>query len=206
MLQRLALGMVAVTALLLSGCTGSDMPADAAPQPGGVTGPLCDLLPKGDEPGNPAALAGEPAGKALQWITVLTTFEAAMRASGMLPEVTAKPGVTLLAPTDDAFAAKFSETNLDELMIKDKATLRTLLRAHIVDRPLSLAELRDGGEVTTMDGTKVHVTAAGAMARIGGEAQTVCADYRMANGRIHVINHVLGTLPTTAGQDGDEDH
>jgi uncharacterized surface protein with fasciclin (FAS1) repeats len=201
MVRRLALGLVAAAALLLSGCTGSDTPAAT-----GVTGPLCDSLPTGDDPGNPASLTGEPADKALQWIPVLTTFEAAVRASGLLPELTAKPGITLLAPSDDAFAAKFSETNLDNLMLKDKDSLRTLVRAHVVDRPLSLAELRDGGEVTTMDGTKVRVAAAGAMALIGGEAQTVCADYRMANGRIHVINHVLGNLPTTAGQDSDEDH
>jgi uncharacterized surface protein with fasciclin (FAS1) repeats len=197
MVRRLAFGMV-VMAALLSGCTGSETT--------GVTGPLCDLLPTGDDPGNPASLTGEPADQALQWIPVLTTFEAAARASGLLPELTAKPGITVLAPTDDAFAAKFSETNLDNLMLKDKDSLRTLVRAHVVDRPLSLAELRDGGEVTTMDGAMVRVAAAGPMARIGGEAQTVCADYRMANGRIHVINHVLGNLPTTAGQDGDEDH
>ena len=199
MVRRLALGIVAALALLLSGCTGSETTAS-------VSGPLCDLLPAGDDPGNPASLTGQTADQALQWIPVLTTFEAAVRASGLLPELTAKPGITLLAPTDDAFAAKFSETNLDNLLLKDEGSLRTLVRAHVVDRPLSLAELRDGGEVTTMDGLRVRVAAAGAMARIGGEAQTVCADYRMANGRIHVINHVLGNLPTTAGQDGDEDH
>jgi uncharacterized surface protein with fasciclin (FAS1) repeats len=172
----------------------------------GLAGPLCSELPKGDEPGNPTALAKEKAGEALSWITVLTTFDGAMRASDLLPELEGKQAITLLAPSDDAFAAKFSQDNLDELMIKDKDTLRTLLRAHVVDGSLSLSDLRDAGSVTTLDGTKVRVTEAdGHMAQLGDEARTVCADYRIANGRVHVINHVLGNLPTTAGQ-GDSGH
>ena len=85
-------------------------------------------------------------------------------------------------------------------MIRNKDQLRTLLKAHIVDKPLTLAELADAGTVTTLDGSTVTITRAETMARIGDEAQTVCADYRIANGRIHVINHVLGNLPTTAGE------
>ena len=136
---------------------------------------------------------------------MLTTFEGALRASDLLPELEGKKAITLLAPSDDAFLAKFSQDNLDELMIKDKDTLRTLLRAHIVDRALTLADLRDTDSIKTLDGTTVPVAEADAMARIGPEAQTVCADYRIANGRVHVINHVLGNLPTTAGQ-GDSGH
>jgi len=212
MRTRLALAAVAAAALVATtACTGSDGDAASAagggaPASGAVSGPLCDLLPSGDDPGNPTALASEPVDVALQWIPVLTTFEAAMRASDLLPELKGKSGITVLAPTDDAFGAKFSQDNLDELMIEDKDTLRTLLRAHVVDRPLDLATLREVGTVTTLDGATVPVAAADAMARIGEEAQTVCADYRIANGRVHVINRVLGTLPTTAGQGSDPGH
>ncbi|HEV7707172.1 MAG TPA: fasciclin domain-containing protein [Asanoa sp.] len=201
--RRTALALTAAAALLVTaGCTGSaEGKAEA-----GVQGPLCDALPSGTDPGNPTALATEPVDSALSWITVLTTFEGAMRASDLLPELKGKPGITVLAPSDDAFAAKFSGENLDELMIKDKDTLRTLLRAHIVDRSLSLRDLLDAGSVTTLDGSTVQVTAADSMARIGTDAQTVCADYRIANGRIHVINHVLGNLPTTAGTGADPGH
>jgi uncharacterized surface protein with fasciclin (FAS1) repeats len=214
--SRAAIGLAAAAVLLASGtigCTSSDGGDQAAAisntdqaARSGVTGPLCDLLPVGTEPGNPASLASEPVDVTLQWIPVLTTFEAAMRASGMLPELSGMPGITILAPTDDAFGAKFSGDNLDELMIKNKDQLRTLLKAHIVDKPLALAELVDAGTVTTLDGSTVTITRAETMARIGEEAQTVCADYRIANGRIHVINHVLGNLPTTAGKGGDPGH
>ena len=201
MRRTLAL-VLAGTLLATAGCGGSDAPVT----PDGLAGPLCSELPKGDEPGNPTALSREPAGEALSWITVLTTFDGALRASDLLPELEGKQAITVLAPSDDAFAAKFSQDNLDELMIKDKDTLRTLLRAHVVDRSLSLADLRDAGTVRTLDGTTVRVSSTDQdMAQIGDEARTVCADYRIANGRVHVINHVLGDLPTTAGQ-GDSGH
>ncbi len=40
----------------------------------GVTWPLCDVLPAGDDPGAPSPLTGDPADVALQWIPVVTTF------------------------------------------------------------------------------------------------------------------------------------
>ena len=49
--------------------------AAAAPAAPVVSGPLCDALPSGDDPGAPESLTGEPADVALQWIPVLTTFE-----------------------------------------------------------------------------------------------------------------------------------
>ncbi|GIF75228.1 fasciclin domain-containing protein [Asanoa siamensis] len=209
MRTRLLAAAALAAALLTTGCTGAaaDEPSRgtaAAGAGGGVSGPLCAELPTGDAPGNPNALASQPLGEALKWITVLTTFEGALRASDLLPELAGKPAITVLAPTDDAFGTKFSQDNLDQLMIKDKETLRTLLRAHIIDGSLSLADLRDADTLRTLDGTAVTIKPSDAMASIG-EAVTVCADYRMANGRIHVINHVLGNLPTTAGQ-GDSGH
>jgi len=182
---------------------GGVQPAVAS---GGVTGPLCDLLPAGSDPGNPASLAGEPVDTALTWIPVLTRFESAMRTAGLLPELREMKGITVLAPTDDAFRAKFSEDNFDALMTRDKDQLRSLLKAHVVAGPLALSELVDAGTVTTLDGATVTITSMAPMALIGDEAQTVCADYRMANGRIHVINRVLGNLPTTAGQGRDPGH
>ncbi|MEO3819857.1 fasciclin domain-containing protein [Plantactinospora sp. B24E8] len=170
---------------------------------GGVTGPLCAALPSGTDPGNPGSLAGEPTDVALQWLPVLTRFEAAVRAAGLAAELRAPEGITVLAPTDDAFGRKFSEDNLDELMIHRRDELRTLLRAHLVAGSHPLPELVAAGTVTTLDGTRLSVTRAAAepMARFGDTAETVCADYRTAGGsRIHIINGVLGNLPTTAGE------
>jgi uncharacterized surface protein with fasciclin (FAS1) repeats len=156
-----------------------------------VIGPLCDLLPSGDDPGSPATLTDEPADVALTWIPVVTTFEAAVRASGLAGYLHRADGVTILAPTDAAFAAAFDRQTLDDLLLSRQRVLRGLLEAHIVDGSLSLADLRDAGSVTTLAGDELTVAPAGAMARFGGGAATVCADYDVANARIHVIDGVL---------------
>src|SRR5918999_4543469 len=197
MLRRRAVAalVAAIAALSCSGC-GDDAPERAAPagetpKAPTVTGPLCDLLPSGDDPGAPTALTDEPADVALQWIPVLTTFEAAVRASGLAGYLRRAEGVTILAPTDDAFAAAFDRQRLDDLLLSRPGELRAILEAHIIDEPLSLAALRDAGTVTTLAGDELTVAPAGTMARLGDDATTVCADYDVANARIHVIDGVL---------------
>ncbi|WP_422774105.1 fasciclin domain-containing protein [Plantactinospora sp. WMMC1484] len=212
---RVAL-LIATTALLASaaaGCTGEGAGGQSAPAAGsgaaagsGVTGPLCAALPSGTDPGNPAALAGQPADVALQWIPVLTRFEAAVRAADLSAELRSPAGVTILAPTDDAFTRKFSEENLDNLLIHRRDELRALLRAHLVAGAHPLADLVATGTARTLDGSTVTVGAAGDMARFGDQVQSVCADYRVAGGRIHIVNGVLGNLPTTADPHADSGH
>jgi uncharacterized surface protein with fasciclin (FAS1) repeats len=187
-----------VVAIAAAGCSGGDddtpereARARETPNATVVIGPLCDLLPSGNDPGAPASLTDEPADVALQWIPVVTTFEAAVRASGLAGYLRRADGVTILAPTDDAFAAAFDRQRLDDLLLSRQRELRALLEAHIIDGSLSLAALRDAGSVTTLAGDTLTVAPAGAMARLGDGATTVCADYDVANARIHVIDGVL---------------
>ncbi|MEV0806847.1 fasciclin domain-containing protein [Micromonospora sp. NPDC050200] len=207
--RLVALAGVALS-LVLTGCSGVEPRAaaggTAAPAAAVVSGPLCDLLPSGSDPGNPASLAGQPAEAALQWLPVLTTFEAAVRASGLAADLRGGSGLTILAPTDDAFAAKFSEDTLDQLLLVDKDKLRGLLREHLVAGSLSLSDMVAAGQVTTLAGTRLTVTGRETSARLADRADTVCADYRVANARIHLINRVLGDLPTTARADGHRAH
>ena len=185
-----------LVAIAVVGCGGADgeVPtptpiATPTPTPTAVVqGPLCDVLPSGDDPGAPATLVREPADVVLTWIPVITTFEAAVRASGMGPEL---DGVTILAPTDDAFNRAFSRARLDRLLLSRPRALRALLEAHLVRGTLSLAELRRTGRVTTLAGEAIDVTPASRMVRFDGRARTVCADYRASNARIHVIDRVL---------------
>jgi uncharacterized surface protein with fasciclin (FAS1) repeats len=187
--------VVAIAAVGASACN-DDTPERATraretPNARVVTGPLCDLLPSGDDPGAPASLRDDPADVALQWIPVLTTFEAAVRASGLARHLRRADGVTILAPTDDAFAAAFDRQRLDDLLLSRRRGLRALLEGHIVDGSLSLAALRDAGSVTTLAGDRLTVAPKGAMVRFGDRATTVCADYDVANARIHVVDRVL---------------
>lgn len=164
-----------------------------------MTGPLCDALPQPGEPGGPDVLASEPPDVALTWIPVVTTFEAAVRATGLDTELRDARGVTILAPTDDAFAAAFSESTIDDLLIFRHDELRGLLESHIIDGASTVAQLLEVGTVTTRAGDEVTVDPAGdGMALLGGNARTVCADYQAAGARIHVIDGVLGEHPPPA--------
>jgi uncharacterized surface protein with fasciclin (FAS1) repeats len=197
MLRRRVVAALVVAIAAVSCSGGNDDTPDRTararetPNAPVVIGPLCDLLPSGDDPGAPASLTDEPADVALQWIPVLTTFEAAVRASGLAGYLRGADGVTILAPTDDAFAAAFDRQRLDDLLLSRRRELRALLEAHIIDGSLSLAALRDAGSVTTLAGDELTVAPAGAMARFGDGATTVCADYEVANARIHVIDGVF---------------
>jgi uncharacterized surface protein with fasciclin (FAS1) repeats len=200
---RFAAAVVMVAAS--SGCLGTD---DDAAKPvavplertakavQGVTGPLCDALPADTEPGAPERLRGKPADVALQWIPVVATFEAAVRAAGIAPDL--DKDITILAPTDDAFTAVLTQETIDELFISRRGELRALLEAHIIDGALSVADLRDAETVTTRAGEEVEIAPAAAMARLDDRAETVCADYVTANAMIHVIDGVLGPLPKPA--------
>jgi uncharacterized surface protein with fasciclin (FAS1) repeats len=182
-----------VVAIAATGCSdGGDGTAEQATRTRSiVSGPLCDLLPSGDDPGAPETLTDEPADVALTWIPVATTFEAAVRAARLAGDLRKAEAVTILAPTDAAFAAAFDRQTLDDLLLSRQRQLRALVEGHIVDGSLSLADLRDAGSVTTRAGEKLTVEPAGAMARFDDRATTVCADYAVANGRIHVIGGVL---------------
>ena len=195
--RRVAAALVAATAGVSgSGCSDDTPERTAAapegPRAGVVVGPLCNALPSGDDPGAPASLRDETADVALTWIPVVTTFEAAVRASGLAGNLRRADGITILAPTDDAFAAAFDRQTLDDLLLSRQSELRELVEAHIIEESLSLADLRDAGSVTTLAGDELTVAPAGAMARFGDRATTVCADYDVANARIHVIDRVLG--------------
>lgn len=193
------MGLAAALALGVAGCGGSE---DTPPQPAAadtraaavveVSGPLCQALPTGDDPGAPQSIAGEPADVVLTWIPVATTFEAAVRATGLDRELNGRERpVTILAPTDEAFQKAFDEQTMDELLLERQDELRELVEAHMFEGAKALADLREADELTTLAGPTVEVEPAGAMVELGHRAKTVCADYAAANARIHVVDAVL---------------
>lgn len=190
----------AVLVLVAAACSGSGTGDTTITTPDGsdlpaVHGPLCQALPQGDDPGGPALLVVEPADIALTWIPVLTNFEAGVRAAGLDVDLNTADGVTILAPTDDAFNAAFTQDTLDDLLLFRQDELGTLLEAHIIEGDMTVAELVEAGTVTTVGGDTVTVTAVDDMARFDDGATTICADYQVANATIHVIDGVLGDHP-----------
>ncbi len=135
-----------------------------------------------------------------------TTLVAAVKAAGLVETLKGKGPFTVLAPTNEAFAALPAGTVENLLKPENKATLVKILTCHVIAADAMSATIMkmakaDGGthEVTTVGGCKLWLSEKGGKVMIkdeaGGTAMVTIADVKQSNGVIHVINHVL--LPKT---------
>lgn len=116
------------------------------------------------------------------------TLVAAVQAAGLV-EVLKRPGpLTVLAPTDEAFA-KIPKADLDALM-KDKAKLSAVLQYHVLVANVSAADLKMMKDFGTAQGQRIQISTAGGALRINN-ATVVKADVPASNGVIHVLDTVL---------------
>jgi len=116
------------------------------------------------------------------------TLVAAVQAAGLV-EVLKRPGpLTVLAPTDEAFA-KIPKADLDALM-KDKAKLSAVLTYHVLTGNVGAADLKMMKDFGTAQGQRIQISTAGGALRINN-ATVVKADIPASNGVIHVLDTVL---------------
>ena len=116
------------------------------------------------------------------------TLVAAVQAADLV-EVLRRPGpLTVLAPTDEAFA-KIPKADLDALL-KDKAKLSKVLQYHVLTGNVSASDLKMMKDFGTAQGGRIQITASGATLKINN-ATVVKADVSASNGVIHVIDTVL---------------
>jgi uncharacterized surface protein with fasciclin (FAS1) repeats len=131
-----------------------------------------------------------------------TTLVAAVKAGGLVETLQGKGPFTVLAPTNEAFAALPAGTVETLLKPENKAQLVKILTCHVIagdvmSKTIKKMAMADGGthEVTTVGGCKLWLSAKGGMVSIkdesGGVAKVTIADVKQSNGVIHVINHVL---------------
>jgi uncharacterized surface protein with fasciclin (FAS1) repeats len=115
--------------------------------------------------------------------TLLTVAEAA----GLIDTLKAEGPMTLLAPTDDAFAKVPSET-LAQLM-EDKLKLQKVLTYHVLPGDVRSEDLAQTDEAPTLEGSVVAVDHENGLKV--NEAQVTQSDILADNGVIHVIDTVL---------------
>ncbi len=116
------------------------------------------------------------------------TLVAAVQAANLV-DVLKRPGpLTVLAPTDEAFA-KIPKADLDALM-KDKVKLAAVLQYHVLVGNVSGADLKMMKDFGTAQGQRIQISSAGTALRINN-ATVVKADISASNGVIHVIDTVL---------------
>jgi uncharacterized surface protein with fasciclin (FAS1) repeats len=117
------------------------------------------------------------------------TLATAVTAAGLVETLQGKGPFTVFAPTDAAFTAIQSE--VDKLLKpENKSKLAKILTYHVVSGKMKAADLRDGQELITVEGSKLKVMVKDGHVMIGN-AKVTAADITASNGVIHVIDKVL---------------
>ena len=131
-----------------------------------------------------------------------TTLVAAVQAAGLVETLSGPGPFTVLAPTNDAFAALPAGTVDTLLKPENKDTLVKILTCHVIaakalSTDIAKMAMDDGGThvVDTVGGCKLSLKADGGKVTITDENGTVAnvtiADVLQSNGVIHVIDAVL---------------
>lgn len=152
------------------------------------------LLP--DAPAAPTAptLLGLASG-----VEELSTLVAAARAAGLEGALAGAGPLTVLAPSNAAFAAL--PPGALEALLRDPDRLRRILLHHVVEGAVRSEALAGRRTVKTLAGTTLDVDARGPVLVVGG-ARVVAADLGASNGVAHRIDRLLLPPPQDAGQTG----
>jgi uncharacterized surface protein with fasciclin (FAS1) repeats len=162
----------------------SDSAMDPAAQ---VFGPACDQVPP-DGDGSFQGMATAPVASAASANPLLKTLVAAVTKAGLVDTLNSADGLTVFAPTDDAFA-KIPQKDLNAVL-KDKKLLTTILTHHVIAGQLGPDQLE--GEHQTLAGDSVTVKGMGADYTVGNEnAAVLCGNIPTANATVYVIDTVL---------------
>jgi len=117
------------------------------------------------------------------------TLATAVQAAGLVNTLQGNGPFTVFAPTDAAFTA--IQPEVDKLLKPEsKEKLSKILTYHVVSGKMKAADLKDGQELTTVEGGKLKVTVIDGKVTVGG-AKVTTADITASNGVIHVIDKVL---------------
>ena len=166
----------------------SDMASDDAMDAGAQTfGAGCSSIPA-DGAGSFNGMATEPVATAASANPLLKTLVTAVGEAGLVDTLNSADGITVFAPTDDAFA-KIPAKDL-KAVLADKATLTKILTYHVVPGELTPEQL--AGTHDTLEGTKLTIDGSGEDFTVGdGGAAVLCGNIPTDNATVYVIDSVL---------------
>jgi transforming growth factor-beta-induced protein len=117
-----------------------------------------------------------------------TTLVAAVQAAGLVDALKAEGPLTVLAPTDDAFA-KLPAGTVDSLLA-DLPALTDILLYHVVEGKVMASDVVGLSQAQTLQGSAAQITVQDGAVYIAG-AQVILTDIEASNGVIHVIDTVM---------------
>ena len=162
--------------------------ATTADQPFGTA---CSGVPKSGA-GSFDGMAKDPVATAASNNPALSTLVAAVKKAGLVDTLNNAQGITVFAPTNDAFA-KIPKATLDKVL-NDKAQLTKILTYHVVGQQLTPKEL-ERGSFTTLEKSKLTTSGSGENYMVNDSAKVVCGNVKTANANVYIIDTVL--MPTS---------
>ena len=145
----------------------------------------CKLIPA-DGKGSFNGMATDPVATAASNNPLLKTLVAAVGKAGLVDTLNSADGLTVFAPTDDAFN-KIPKATLNKVLA-DKATLTKILTHHVIAGKLGPDQL--AGTHKTLAGDSVTVDGSGDNFTVQG-AHVLCGNIPTANATVYVIDTVL---------------
>ena len=118
-----------------------------------------------------------------------TTLIALAKQAGLAGALSAPGKLTVLAPTDKAFA-KVPKATLRKLQ-RNKAQLRAVLLYHVVKGNVKAAQVVKLRRAKTLNGASVRIGVKGKRVYLNRTTRVVKTDIGASNGTIHVIDGVL---------------
>ncbi|GGZ50579.1 lipoprotein [Streptomyces inusitatus] len=150
-------------------------------------GTACQSVPK-EGSGSFDGMAKDPVATAASNNPALSTLVTAVKKAGLVDTLNNAEGITVFAPTNDAFA-KIPKADLDKVLA-DKDLLTKVLTYHVVGETLAPEQLRSGSFETLQKGM---ITTAGAdeAYTVNESAKVVCGNVTTANATVHIVDTVL---------------
>jgi uncharacterized surface protein with fasciclin (FAS1) repeats len=188
------LGMALLAAACSSndaGTSGSQTPAPpttaASMTASGPFGAACSAVPASGA-GSLEALAQDPVATAAANTPQLSTLVTAVKKADLVNTLNNAQGITVFAPTNDAFAAVPKPT-LDKALGDPKGLLTTVLTYHVVPGQLTPDQL--AGSHKTLQGDTIQITGSGQDFKVNGNSSVVCGNIKTANATVYLIDQVL---------------
>jgi uncharacterized surface protein with fasciclin (FAS1) repeats len=150
-------------------------------------GPACPAVPASG-PGSFMGMAQDPVATAASNNPALSSLVGAVKEAGLVDTLNSAEGITVFAPTNDAFSA-LPKATLDAAMSDPKRLLTTVLAYHVVEGKLSPEML--AGTHTTLQGGTIEITGSGEAFKVNGRSSVVCGNVQTANATVYLIDGVL---------------
>jgi uncharacterized surface protein with fasciclin (FAS1) repeats len=196
--RRAAVVGVLGMALLGAACSSNDTGSSAGQAPAapsttassmasGPFGAACSAVPASGA-GSLEALAQDPVATAASNTPELSTLVTAVKQAGLVDTLNSAQGITVFAPTNDAFSA-LPEATLDKALGDPDGLLTTVLTYHVVQGQLAPDQL--AGSHKTLQGGTLQVTGSGEDFKVNGNSGVVCGNIKTANATVYLIDQVL---------------